>query len=174
MKALNEEEFIAKYESTGYLPHPMQYRGKGKLNIKSLKTKYKEYCKKVEALNNKPKGLSYQKEWDECREAVYARDNHECQLWGVLTEEEKKIAVENGYYGQFKRITPAHFLFRSTNPKLKCEVDNVYTISLMFHSWLDENRSPLTGEYIGKQRVLEEWWKRILPTEIYEKYKDLY
>ena len=152
----------------------MQYRGKGTLNSKQLATKFREYTKKCEALNNKDHKVSYHEEWVVCREAVYARDNNTCRLWGILTDEEKKIAVENGYYGQFKKITPAHFLFRSTNPKLKCEVDNVYTISLMFHSWLDEGRNPLDGTYIGKQRVLEEWWKRILPTEIYEKYKDLY
>ena len=152
----------------------MQYRGKGTLNVRQLKTKYKEYCKKIEALNNKPRGLSYQNEWDECREAVYVRDNHECQIWRVLTDDEKKIAVENGYYGQFKKITPAHLVARSRDSKLICTVDNIYTVALVFHGRLDENRNPITAEYIGKERVLNEWWKRIVPKEIFDKYKDLY
>ncbi|MDA3855880.1 MAG: hypothetical protein PF569_06460 [Candidatus Woesearchaeota archaeon] len=170
------EEFTEKYESTGYLPSPSRYTGKSKLNDKQLATKYKEHVRKVEALNNKESGLSYQAEWEECREAVYKRDGEECQLWKVLTDREKDIAIQSGYslYGYTGRLTPAHFIPRSKSTKLRCEVDNVYTICIMFHSRLDLGEHPLTGEYIKSDRVLNDWWSRILNKEVFEKYKGLY
>lgn len=174
MKALTEEEFIDKYESTGYLPFPMQYRGKSKLNSRQLKTKYKDYIRKIEALNNKPKGLSYQKEWDECRERLKLRDGTRDRLLEVLTRRELAQAKRHGYtgYGLSAKPSWAHFISRSRSSRLRCVDDNVYNINIYMHRLLDEGRSPITTEFIGKERVLNEWWKRIVPKEVFDKYKD--
>ena len=176
MELLSLEEFILHYENTGYLPRPASYTGKGKLNSKQLNTKYKDYLKKVEALNNKDHSLSYQAEWEVCRAEVYKRDNNECQLFKILTEDERDIAIKSGYnlYNHTSKISPAHFVSRSRSTELRCIVDNVVTMAIIFHNRIDNGSDPITGEFIGKDKVLTKWWKRVLPIDIYNKYKDQY
>lgn len=178
LEPMSLKEFIDYYREKGYIPLKTtisRSSSKKPLNDKQLKTEYKTYLKRVESKNNKDNKVSYHDEWVECREKVYARDNNKCLLWKIISKGERYEAIQNGYYGKFKEITPAHFIPRSRDSKLLCEVDNVFTISLVFHSRLDNYEDPLTGKYIGKDNVLK-WWKRILEEnghiEFYNEYKD--
>lgn len=174
MKKLSFTDFVNYYEEKGYLPIIRAY-SKKKLNEKQLKTKYKEYEKKLE-LDHKKYIPKYQEDWIKCRSKIYKRDKNTCRLWSILTDDEKQIAKKSGYLerGLSSKKTPAHFIARSRDSKLICIEDNVYTMSLLFHNRMDSGRDPITDNFIGKELVLNLWWKRILPEEIYNKYKDKY
>lgn len=165
MNKMGFEEFQSFYNEKGYLPYNMYVSPNG-LNNKQLKTKYQSYCKKVDGFNSTPdeKKKEFIEKWNMVKEFVYKRDHHQCRLWKVLTLEERKEVLKNGYGGKFKEITPAHFIRRSKNKDLILDPDNIYTLSLMFHSHLDDFKNPLNGEPISKERVVE-FWRRIIDNE---------
>ncbi len=175
METMDFEEFKSFYRKKGFLPSGISCTRSRRLNEKELKTKYSVYTKKMEADTNKFKVPDYWEEWEKVRAKVYLRDNNTCQLLRVLTGEEKKLAIANGWFrGIASQVTPAHVIPRSKDSSLICSEENVYTLGMLFHNRMDEGCNPLTGEFIGKDRVYNEWWKRILPTNIYLKYKDKY
>ncbi len=167
MNRLSYKDFVEYYHINKRLP--LGIWTPASLNEAQLKTKYKKYLclvdKQVE--NSDPK-------WEDVRGKVYKRDGDSCRLWKVLSLEECQDAINNGYVGQFKIITPAHFVPKSVSPSLRYEVDNIYTLSLMFHSHLDDFRNPLNGVSITKEEVLK-WWKRIINNaNMYAKLRELY
>lgn len=174
MEPISFEDFKIFYANKHYLPIGISCSNKHILNEKELKTKYKIYLKKCDKpiKSNLP---DYQEDWEVCREKVYKRDNYKCRLWETLNNDEKSLARDNGYFnGWASKISPAHIIPRSKDKDLICEVDNVVTLCLLFHGRMEEGQHPLTGDFIGKDQVYNEWWKRILPKEIFEKYKNKY
>ncbi len=163
---LSYEEFIEYYHKHKKLPLGI-WTPTSSLNDAQIKTKYKKYL----GLVNKQVDYS-DLLWETTRREVYERDNNICRLWMILSLKERQEAVNNGFIGQFKTITPAHFIPKSIAPKLKYEIDNIYTLSLMFHSHIDDFRNPLTGVSVNKDEVLY-WWKRIINNDIiYKKLKE--
>lgn len=169
MNILSLEEFEKFYIKKGYLPFGM-YTPK-KLNDKQLKNKYDTYVKRV-TKKFVTKVPSYWYEWTQIREQVLVRDNNECRLWKVLSEYEFNLAKSKGFDNKYYQRTPAHFIPRSRDKSLVCEIDNVYTIAIYFHTRLDIYCDPITGTYIGKEKTLD-YWKRIIDNDIiFNTYKE--
>jgi hypothetical protein len=95
--------------------------------------------------------------WGRIRKEVFSRDSYKCRLLSILSEDEKSGLPLDGLN---KKLDPAHVFGRGSHPHMKYEVDNVVTLSRLFHNRLDQYKNPLTGEDISLDETYE-WWKRI-------------
>lgn len=167
------EEFVEYYESTNFFPNGI-YTPKKECNEKQLQSYYKKYCKKYEKIGERIQQESDKGSKDSLSEEtkfiVTNRDGNRCRLWSILTSDEKNIAIKNGYNNPIaKKLTFAHVIRRSNNTELVNDPDNVYQVSLLFHSRLDEYKNPLTGKYLSKDDI-NLWWKRIVDDYTVYKY----
>ena len=109
----------------------------------------------------------YDPKWIALKKEIQKRDRGECQLIPVLTAREFLIWRKNP--GVLSRgVDPAHVFPKGLYPSLKYELDNVWTINRFSHDCLDNCKDPVTGEDITKEER-DNWWKRIIGIETYEK-----
>lgn len=185
---LTEEEFIEQYERTGYFPGGQYTKPNAKYNDRQLRSKYQSYVKSQEKKQDRRQAqIEKQQEkftqivengfedlkdhaWIQMREDVYRRDNYRCQLYAVLTPEEKKQFGNSFGYHWLRILNPAHIFKVGSNPSIKYKPEYVVTMNQISHSMLDQNNCPLTGRQINKEDV-EWWWKRIIGENQYEKLK---
>ena len=139
-------------------------------NERELKTKYKNFIKKQDRVQNKE--IAVDDKWVTIRTNVYKRDGYRCRLLSKLSVDELNI-VRPQLVGQNTTLDAAHFIPRSKNEQAKYDVTNVITLIRMFHSRLDAQQNPLTGELISKLEK-NRWWKRILGESEYERLREVY
>ncbi len=169
------DEFLAFYEKYGKCPNDMQFRSK-RMNEKQLKRRYTQYCASEEKreerdANTNPLQSKYEpdEKWIEVREAVFLRDSNYCQLWRVLSIEEKKLfnmTIDPTV------VDPAHVFGKGAFPHLKYDMDNVYSLHRAFHGRLDTQKHPLTGQAITKEEK-QVWWERIVSPSEYERLRKM-
>lgn len=99
------------------------------------------------------------KVWNETFEEGYTgfstRDKWEnyCQLWAVLSEQERNYIKEN-YKDDLwlaKNLDVCHIREKDIRPDLKYDPDNGVIIGRYFHSLLDSYRHPVTRKSITKE-----------------------
>lgn len=99
------------------------------------------------------------KKWEKLREEF---DYSTCQLWRVLTKEEKNYILDN-YKEELYMLSnkdAAHIKGRGSSIELKYDKDNVVIICRYFHTLLDTYRDPVTKKEItDEQRGF--WFERI-------------
>ena len=91
--------------------------------------------------------------WVEVREAVFKRDNYECQYLKYLRDNNMVLdySKAQSLVGGNDECDPAHVYSRATHPSLTNEVSNVISLSRVFHSRIDTYRSLLTNKPITKE-----------------------
>lgn len=97
--------------------------------------------------------------WAVCKEQVFIRDNNKCQIWNILTSEEKKYILNNymdDYKYLSKSLDPAHIKPKGSHPELKNNEDNIVTVCRYFHSLLDTFKHPVTKVNINSEER-ENW-----------------
>ena len=110
--------------------------------------------------------------WQEVKKAVYARDRV-CRLILILTAKEFIILQSNAGI-QLHHCDPAHVFSVGANPKEELVYNplNIVKLNRYSHTNLDSMRNPLNGDMITYEDR-ENWWKRIVGTEIYTELLNL-
>lgn len=154
---------------------------KNKLNPIQLKSKYNRYRRSEEkrkeaheryvetALLKSNKELD--KRWLEVREAAYKRDEYSCQLIKKRPYVLNEPWVRENYFGSLTILDPCHIFSRGSYPFLKYDIDNIVILSRLFHSMLDQYRSPVNGLSLTKEGVLDVW-SFLIGQERYERLMD--
>lgn len=162
------EEFEEYYREHQRFPLGIA-SGKGSYNKKELKTKYGKYTRLLSKTTKIPKKTNkafvIDEEWARLKGFVERRDKNECQLYKVLSTEEKDI-IFNDLRGPMMRLDGAHILSRARRPDLKYDNNNVILLSRLFHSRLDSFHDPVTSKPITEEQRVG-WWKRIVGEEYY-------
>jgi len=110
---------------------------------------------------------SNDKKWQEVKKDVVLRDMNMCRLLAVL--DLKEYAIYNKFAGRrFTKLDPAHVFAVSSYPHLCYELDNIVLLNRYSHTMLDSCKNPLDGTNISKAER-DNWWKRIIGLELYEK-----
>jgi|GEM_PF-2110855 len=176
---LNYEEYIDYYHTQGKTIDQMNTPNKT-LNELQLRSKFEKYQKKLKKQEDawlrqieKKQNKEYTKDerWEQVKQKVITRDKNQCQLWAILTKEEKDYI--HGTTGNFllNTIDPAHVFPRSTHPHMKYNADNVVMLSRLFHSRLDHFYDPILGDAITREQQ-REYWKLIIGVERYKKLEE--
>jgi len=98
--------------------------------------------------------------WEDLKKLVWGRDGGECQLWKILTKEERLFVITN-YMDDFSMLNTldvAHIKGKGAYPALKYEISNVTLIRRFFHSLLDTHKHPVTRKTINKEER-EAWFQ---------------
>ena len=101
------------------------------------------------------------------KDQVLKRDNYRCRLWCILTEEEKDL-IRQYLYPPLSYTDTAHIVSKAKSKKLQEDIDNIITLTRIFHTRLDQFKNPLTGKFITKKER-ENWFIRIVGEEHYQK-----
>lgn len=178
-RILSYEEFVEQYNKYGRCPGDTISSGTSRrpLNENELKTRYSKYVskekRKSEKAQSSPNVQNIRKrdeQWEEVKAEVQKRDNQICRLLSVLNPEEQRLLFMQGM-PFINKLDPAHVFGKGAFPRLKYDVDNVYTLNRYSHSMLDIGRCPLSGKVISKAEV-EAWWMRIVGVDKYEELKE--
>lgn len=177
MNQLTYEEFVLYFQRKNKFPDNSYVSPKG-YNESQLKSKYKKYIKAISksiarVQKENTKQLSKKKErlqkidekWERVKEVVDKRDKKQCRLFSILSDEEKKLVI-NDIRGKFKTVDRAHVFPKSTYKHMKYNSENVVSLFRLFHLRLDACKNPLTDESITNEERCE-WWKRIVGEEKY-------
>jgi hypothetical protein len=124
-----------------------------------------EYKRKKKA-GEKIEYVDNDTEWTKTSQLVKERDNNQCRLWNVLTEEEKDYCnTEQKQTIHFNKIKgSAHVIARSGSKNLFYELKNLYLLGWGFHFRMDNMQNPLTGKPATKEEI-DSWWIRIVGIE---------
>ena len=151
------EEFKEKCNST-YCPRSPRVKPKSCKNPRKQERCYSKY-KKVQE-RQLEKAFEVDEEWEDVRAFVWERDKGECQLWKILTKEERLYILKNYIeeYGMLSQLDCAHIIGKGTQPKLKYLTSNVVLVKRFFHSLLDSQRCPVTQKTIDS-KTREQWFQ---------------
>lgn len=166
---LTEKEYFDYYAKNGRCIDQIN-KPKNPLNKRQLYSKYSKYIKKENIKKAKTeqkvsKGSSKDKKWIDIKLRVFFRDDSECQLLKKINDNEKSIIENHGYYSTV--IDPAHVFNKSSFPSLYYEPLNVVCLNRISHSFLDNNKNPITGEAISKEEI-KVWWIFIIGEDRYK------
>lgn len=176
---LSYKEFVSFYEKYKYCINDInKLSRKKKLLEKQLIAKYNKYIKSLEkslvkkknSILNKKKVISQQtltkmEKWKNVCKEVDKRDKGKCRLIECLDYDEFQELKKNS--GPFRKIKDhAHIFKRSGYPSLIYDKNNIITLNRYSHSMLDQNRSPIDGSCISKDKVTY-WWERIVGKAFY-------
>lgn len=120
---------------------------------------YNKYIKKMEQKMN---DIMEDPLWTEVREELFQRDNNTCQLWKILSQEERVYILHNHFedYSQLsKTLDPCHIVPRARSSKLYYDLDNLVLISRYFHSLLDTWKHPVYRTTITDQERID-WFNK--------------
>jgi len=146
---MNFREFQEYYKKYKRCPNDAFVR-KNPYTGKQLETRYKKYVRKQ----------SKKEITSNIRELAIKRDRNQCQLYKLLTRQDRDI-VDSQLFKETMHLDMAHVFNKSSYPELKYELDNVVMIYRLFHNRLDTQCNPITGKPIDKKE-LEKWWKVII------------
>lgn len=163
---LTFQEFLKYYNKHGKCINQIQ-KPRKPLNERQIKSRYDKYLKSEEKTNNLRKENL---KWRRLVNEVRSRDRDSCRLWFVLNSEERRILIENAGH-LLNILDPAHVFGKGSKPELKFEIDNIILLNRYSHTMLDENKNPITGDYISIEEK-ESWWKRILGKNFYNNLKE--
>lgn len=104
-------------------------------------------------------------QWKELKQKVLARDKNSCVLRKILTPLEAMLLIKKAG-SRLNILDPAHVFPVSTCPHMCYMLENVVILNRYSHSMLDNGCDPITGDFIGQEKV-QEWWKRIVGEKIY-------
>ena len=115
---------------------------------------YERWLQEIDERLAKKEEIVVDEKWEEVKKKVWERDNGKCQLWEVLTIEQRDY-VKQHYYSDHKFLSKdldcAHIKPRGSHPDLIYDVDNIVLISRYFHSLLDQFYDPVTREPIDRE-----------------------
>lgn len=101
--------------------------------------------------------------WNDLRDFLKKRDRSD-RLVQCLTIAEAKRCKTLG-----QRLDCAHLFAVSSYPEYTYEERNVYRINNTSHRWLDEYKSPISGDFIDRNRHFWWWWRiAVRSTEKYD------
>lgn len=127
---------------------------------------YKKWLDKIEKDFNKAIEKTDER-WEKVKESVFKRDNNTCQIWKIMTKEERLYVLNNFIedYRHLKDLDPAHIEPVGSNIKRKYDIDNIVTVRRYFHSLLDSLKCPVTKQNITKEKR-KEWLLKALNNKI--------
>ena len=193
MQKLSYEDFYSSYHKYHRLPMNMYVNRNKTLSDTQLKQKYFEYERKIEKAEDKFKrdiekskqkqkekyeeikenGYPVDEKWETLKLEVYNRDKGKCWLLSKLHIEDISNEVRGLLKSNtFNQVDPAHIFSKGVYPKLKYELDNVITLTRLFHSNLDSYKNPLTGKPIDREEH-RNWWIFIVGREQYERLEKI-
>lgn len=110
-------------------------------------------------------------EWKKVKKKVTMRDRGLCRFLRVCPAKDAialyKIAPSNWV----ERLDHAHICPVSIYPELCYEEDNIVLLNRWSHHNLDDCKHPVTGKPITREER-DEFWKRIVGTEVYTKLQE--
>ncbi len=174
---LTQEEFIEYYETKNRLPKPSSYTGGKKLNDRQLITKYKEYVKKCNRMEERKQSIKEDEDSEYLSNHIknqrFAKQearklDPEAQVFfSKLTSDELKTVNSMMRMGQdFSIIDPAHIFSVGSTPTMADEIDNILMLPRCVHSLVDTYLNPLSEkhEVINKEQR-DSFWIRFIGVE---------
>lgn len=134
------------------------FRRKNPYTEKQLLTRYEKYRKKIDE-NGETQDQKLRKE--------LLKREKSCQLFRILTIDEKLKLKNNNIYVDYKNCDTAHVFNKSSYPWMRYELKNVVLLSRIFHNRLDENKNPITGKQMSREET-NNWWIRIIGKETWD------
>jgi len=174
---LTLEEFIQYYESKNKLPRPSTYSGSKSLNEKQLNTKYKEYVKKCNRIEERKQSIiedeeseylsDYIKNQKFAKQEARQIDPDANIFFSKLNEEELSLVKKMMSVGyDFGIIDPAHIFSCGGWPHMSDIVDNILMLPRCVHHYIDLFLNPLSEKHeaITKEQR-NEFWIRFIGIE---------
>jgi hypothetical protein len=171
---LTYEEFVKYYFKYKRFPD-FSYNNPNKvLNEKQLLSKYNKYVKWFENKKKKKeedikkiksKKIIYEsdKKMQECKVLCMKRADYKCEIWEVLTAEEKNL-VKPRIFKKLKELDPIHVISRSQSKKLYYNPENIIIGQRYFHSLIDSYKDPITLKNMTIQQR-SNWFIRVIGKE---------
>lgn len=170
MKIKSYEEFRDYYKRTNNFLLPLKNWSKKELTETQLKSKYRQYCNKIEVINNKkPKRSEHMQKVDRAMREIHKVNDlsYYNNFYSSLQENEKKILDDNMWMcpktnGNYT-FDGCHYVERSDNSKMAYDTDNIVLLPRYLHSCLDNFINPFTQQKLSRKEH-HELWESILGT----------
>lgn len=165
------EEFVNYYKKYGKCPNQLSKPLHG-FNERQLLSRWESYQKaQTKKSYKQEKGTFSDSKWVQVCSSVDKRDNNQCRFLSKLKIDKPadyKYIIDTCPYNLIATLDHAHVIARSSSSNLYYEKDNIYLLSRVIHSRLDQYRNPITGQFSTKDEIMY-WWKYIIGDTVYEK-----